>query len=57
MDCRTWPPFYEKDINGKCVSVPPKAEKETIMDYIGFVGVLLVVAVPILLITKAKSNT
>jgi hypothetical protein len=38
------------------VSVPPKAEKESIMDYIGFVAVVLVLAVPILVITKMKSH-
>jgi len=56
MNCRNWPPFYEKDVNGKCVSVPPKAEKESIMDYIGFVAVVLIVTVPILMITKMKSH-
>lgn len=43
MKCRTWPPFYEKDINGQCVKVPPKQEKETFMDYVAFVSVFLFV--------------
>jgi hypothetical protein len=56
MNCRTWAPFYEKDVNGKCISVPPKAEKESIKDYIGFVAVILIVAIPILAITKIKPH-
>ena len=32
MNCRTWSPFYEKNIDGKCVKVPPAVAKDSPLD-------------------------
>ena len=55
MNCRTWPPFYEKEIDGKCVSTPPPVTKNTTYDIAGFAFVLLlVIGIPLIVISKAK---
>lgn len=40
-NCRSFPPFYEKEVDGKCVSSPPTVAPDTKMDYI-FTAVLIV---------------
>ena len=54
-NCRFWPPFYEKEINGQCIKVPPKVESSR-YEFLGLIGVILVIAVPIFLMTKIKST-
>jgi len=54
MDCRFWPPFNEKEIDGKCVSIPSSTKNSTSYDIVGFIGILLVVLVPLFLLTKMK---
>jgi hypothetical protein len=34
MNCRQYPPFYEVEQNGTCVSNPPKVAPDTAKDYI-----------------------
>lgn len=40
--CRHQPPFYEKEINGVCVQVKPKAQEAGILDGLSFVFVLAI---------------
>lgn len=54
MNCRNWPPFYEQNVDGKCVSTPPIIKNSPTYDYLGFALVLLVVAIPIIIISKSK---
>jgi hypothetical protein len=48
MSCRSFPPFYEKEKDGVCVSTPPKIAPTSTKDYImlfllaaGFTGLIL----------------
>ena len=34
MSCRSFPPFYEKEKDGVCVSTPPKVAPTSPKDYI-----------------------
>jgi hypothetical protein len=53
ISCRTWPPFYEKAINGVCVKVPPETPKYTPLESIlSMALVVSVVLLPLYLITK-----
>ena len=55
MDCRTWPPFYEKEVDGKCVSTPPPQQNNGLaFNLLGIGAVVLVVLIPFFLLSKSK---
>lgn len=54
MSCRTWPPFYEKEINGVCVSAPPKDTSTSLENWLGLFLIVAVITVPFYLASKSK---
>jgi hypothetical protein len=54
MDCRTWPPFYEKEVDGKCVSTPPPPQDSLTSNLLGIGAVVLVVLIPFFVLSKSK---
>jgi flagellar biogenesis protein FliO len=41
MNCRTWPPFYELEVNGVCVTNPTGSQQETTFDNILGLGLII----------------
>ena len=56
MSCRYWPPFYEKEVNGKCVKVLPKSTSSIdYMDVLGLgmvIGVIAIAILPMVIYSK-----
>jgi hypothetical protein len=58
MNCRNWPPFYEQNIDGKCVKVPPEEQKSSTLAEIGLIAlVAAAVVLPFLLAVSWQGSS
>lgn len=57
LNCRHWPPFYEEEINGKCVKVPQKTRKSSPLEGVLAVALIVViVSIPLYVVYKVTSS-
>jgi len=54
MNCKHWPPYYEKEVNGKCVKVLPEKPSNKIEDLVALGLIVLVVTIPFFVLSKIK---